>query len=942
MKNFKTILLLLLSICAHSLLAQTVSFKTTNLNQAIPIDPTVTIGKLDNGLTYYLQKNTKLENKAELRLVINVGSILEDEDQLGLAHFVEHMAFNGTKSFKKNELIDYLQSIGVEFGADLNAHTGFDETVYKLSVPTDDAEIFNTSLQVLRDWADGITFDDAEIDAERGIVAEELRARSGAGMRMYYQSIPVLTNNSRYAKRTPIGTLDVIKNSKYDALKRFYRDWYRPDLMALVLVGDFDVAETEQKIKELFKSLEPVKNPRERIRYSIPDNAAPAVSIITDAEASSVRASIYYKKQKTEIRTLGDYRQSLLRKLYTGMLRQRLSETELLPDAPFLTSRAGIGNFLGDKDSYYLNVVLKEDKISKGIEALLEESERARRYGFVSSELERYKALLLNNADIYRKEAGKMSSRYYLEQYIDNFTDQKPMPGDAFKYEFYKNVLPSITIDEVNKIGEQWIKSENIAVVLNAPDKESLVLPSEYEVVEMLNNIATKEIDKYNDTLGNIKLMDFTPAQGEIIETSYNDKIDVTTWKLSNGVTVIVKPTQLQNDLISMNGFRPGGSSIAPDSLYVSARSAGNIIGSSGINGISKIDLKKINMGKTVSVTPRINFYDDFCSGNSSSAHLERMLQMTYLYFTAPNKDVSVFEAQKARMISITKDTEASPGAVFELKISETMTQNHLWGVPLKEKQIEEGLKLDEAYNFYKDHFASANGFTFIFVGNIEIDTIKNLVTRYLGSLLSNTKEESSWRDIGLRRPEGIIKKTIIKGVDDKSKVDMRFTGTLEFSPDKKKQLSLLAKLLKIKLTEEMREKMAGVYGVQVSGFATDRPYSWYRMNVRFTCAPENVDELIKKVFEEIEKIKENGASQADLEKIKEAELANAKEGLKYNSYWSSKLKNAYEYGWSPEKIIDYEAEINKLTSKDFKEAANTYFDNNNYAEFILIPEQKD
>ncbi|MCF6361345.1 MAG: insulinase family protein, partial [Cyclobacteriaceae bacterium] len=274
--------------------------------------------------------------------------------------------------------------------------------------------------------------------------------------------------------------------------------------------------------------------------------------------------------------------------------------------------------------------------------------------------------------------------------------------------------------------------------------------------------------------------------------------------------------------------------------------------------------------------------------------------------------------------------------------ISETMTQDHLWGVPLKEKQIEEELKLDEVYDFYKDRFASANGFTFIFVGNIEIDTIKNLVTRYLGSLLSNTKEESSWRDIGLRRPEGIVKKTIIKGVDDKSKVDMRFTGTLEFSPDKKKQLSLLAKLLKIKLTEEMREKMAGVYGVQVSGFATDRPYSWYRMNVRFTCAPENVDELIKKVFEEIEKIKENGASQADLEKIKEAELANAKEGLKYNSYWSSKLKNAYEYGWSPEKIIDYEAEINKLTSKDFKEAANTYFDNNNYAEFILIPEQKD
>lgn len=941
MKYLKTKLFFLLSLFTYSLLAQTILFDINNLDKEIPIDPTVTIGKLENGLTYYLQKNTKLENKAELRLVINAGAILEDEDQLGLAHFVEHMAFNGTKNFKKNDLIDYLQSIGVEFGADLNAHTSFDETVYKLSVPTDDIKIFNTSLQVLRDWADGITFDHVEIDNERGIVAEELRARSGAGMRMYYKSIPVLTNNSRYAKRAPIGTLDIIMNSEYDALKRFYRDWYRPDLMALVLVGDFDIAETEKKIKKIFGSLTPVENPRERILYSIPKNTAPAIAIITDAEAQGVRASIYYKKQKKEIQTLKDYRQSLLQKLYTGMLRQRLSEVELLPDAPFLSARAGIGTFLGNMNSYYLSVSLKEDKVSQGIEALLEESERAKRYGFSKSELERYKALLLNNADIYRKEVGKISSRYYLEQYIDNFMDNKPIPGDAFKYQFYKQVLPKITVDEVNKIGEQWIKRENIAVVINAPGKESLVLPSKNEVVKMLNSVTSKKMNRYNDSLGDIKLMDFTPKSGNIVETSYNDKIDVTTWKLSNGITVIIKPTQLQNDLISMNAFRSGGSSVVPDSLYVSARNAGNIIGSSGINNISKINLKKLNMGKTVSVTPYINFYDDLFSGSTSSANLERMLQMTYLYFTAPNKDKSVFEAKKARAISITKNAEANPSAVFDTKISEIMTKNHLRAVPLKKEQIEEELQLDKVYHFYKNRFSSANGFTFIFVGNVELDTIRNLVTQYLGGLPSNLKEQSTWRDIGLRYTKGIIKKTIVKGIDDKSKVDMRFTDTLDFSPDKKKQLSLLAKLLKIKLTEEMREKMSGVYGVQVSGFASDRPYDWYRMNIRFTCAPKNTNKLIAKVFEEIEKIKTNGASQADLEKIKEAELANAKEGLKYNSYWSYKLKNAYEYSWNPENILNYEAEINKLTSNYFKEAANTYFDNNNYAEFILMPEKK-
>lgn len=936
MNKIKLIIWTLITLYASLCYGQN-SFELSN---KVPIDPTIKMGRLSNGLTYYLKQNKKPGNRADLRLVVKVGSTLEDEDQLGLAHFVEHMAFNGTTNFAKNEMIDYLQSVGIEFGADLNAHTSFDETVYKLSVPTDEEDVFDTGLQVLRDWAGGITFDNQEIDNERGIVAEELRARSGARMRMYYQSIPALTNNSRYAERTPIGKLDVILNSEYDAMKRFYRDWYRPDLMALVMVGDFDVDELEKKIKKLFKDLKPLtKKPRERTTYTIPDNTETKVSIVTDEEAPTVSAAFYYKQAHENVVTLEDYKQKVLERLYTGMLRQRLSDIEVTTNSPYLSASTVIGKFLGDKDSYYLRASLEEDKIMKGIEAMLTESERAKRHGFTNSELDRYKALLLNQKNTIRKETGKLSSRFYLEQYIDHFTDNKPIPGDEFDYQFYSHIFPDISVEDINEVAKKWVGNHNIAIVLNAPKKESLELPSEEELVKLLEDVKNKKIEPYKDALASVKLMMEMPQPGTIVETRHNHVIDATTWRFANGVTVIAKPTELQNDIINLGGFRPGGSSVAPDELYVSARNAGTIIGASGINGISATDLKKLNMGKTLRLSSYINFYDDLFRGLSSSENLDRMLQMTHLYFTSPNKDEGVFNNRKAGMIASVKNADKNPDMLFEQKISEAMNQNHLRGVTLTEQQIEEELNLDDTYAFFKERLASANGFTFIFVGNFNLDTLQSYATKYLGSLPSNTNETSNWRDIGLRKPEGIVKETVVKGIGDKSKVDMNFIGTLNFSPKEKRKMVLLAKMLRIKLTEEMREKMAGVYGVQVSGFATDRPYDWYRMSVRFTCAPDNIEVLKETVFEEIEKLKANGPTAEDLEKIKEAELANLKEMQKYNGYWESILKNAHEYGGNPEDALKAEEKIHALTIEEFQEAATTYFNEKNYAEFTLLPE---
>ncbi|MCL5246428.1 insulinase family protein [Cellulophaga sp. 20_2_10] len=937
MKKTVSTIFALLFVGAFTLCAQ----QKLNLEDPIPTDPSVKVGVLKNGLTYYIKQNAKPENKAEMRLVLNAGSILEDEDQLGLAHFIEHMAFNGTKNFEKNKLIDHLQNLGIEFGADLNAHTSFDETVYKLSVPTDNKEAFGLSLQILRDWADGITFSDEEIDNERGVVAEELRSRSGAGSRMYYKSLPILTNNSRYANRAPIGTLDVIMNSEYNALKRFYKDWYRPDLMAIVMVGDFNLEETEAKIKSMFRTLKGPKKPKERVYYKVPSNAGIKVSSQADKEARGVTVSIYYKQEKEQEVTLKDLKQDLLQKMYSGMLRQRLAEIPMAGNAPFLSAKAGIGKFLGNIDSYYLKADLKEKQIEEGIERLLEESERVHRFGFTTTELERYKTRLLNSVFAVIKEKGKVSSKFYLEQYIDNFTDKVSIPSETFIYNFYQKIFPTIKVEDLSKVAEKWITEDNISVVINAPEKENLIVPDTKAITSVFKAVKNKKIKPYVDTLGDVVLLKKKPKKGTVVATEFNKELNVTTWKLANGVTILAKPTTLQNDMISMTGFRPGGSSTSSAEDYVSARNAGDIVGSSGVNDISAINLNKLIAGRTVKVTPRINFYDELFSGSSSSEDLELMLQLSYLYFIAPNKDESVFNSRKSRMLALYKDQDVSPDAYFEKKKAQIMTQNHLRGVPFTEEQVKEGLQFDKVFDFYKGRLKNANDFTFVFVGSFDLEDLKSNVIQYLGSLPSNTNENSDWVDFGLRRPEGVIKKTFYKGSEQKSKVDISFTGTLDFSLKKQKNIMLLGKALKIKLTQELREKMAGVYGVQVSGFATNKPNSWYRLNVRFTCAPKNVEKLKDKVYEEINKIKANGVSEIDLHKIKEAEVANNTSNAKYNSYWSYKLKNVIEYNLDMSDILNFNDDIKKLTSKDFKEIANTYFDEANLVELILMPEQK-
>lgn len=909
-----------------------------DLTKKVPIDPSITTGKLDNGLTYYIKHNPKTENKAELRLVINAGSLLETEEQQGLAHFLEHMAFNGTRNFEKNELIDYLESLGVLFGADLNAHTSFDETVYKLTLPTDDEEVYDKGLEILRDWSDGITLAEKDIDEERGVIAEELRSGLIGSRRLFNSYIPLITNNARHAERLPIGKLDVILNADYEELRKFYRDWYRPDLMALMVVGDIDVEETKQKIIQNFGDLKNPSNPKPLTQYGIPDNKELKAGIFTDPEVSPLKFFAYYKKQKNNTETLEDYRKTLVSRLYTGMLNLRMEEAREEGRAPVIEIKGGMGNFLADKNSYFVSATLKEDQIKEGIIATLKESERAKRYGFSQSELDRYKKQLLNRANLVRKEEGKINSRSYVEDYVDHFIEGDPIPGSEFTYNFYKDQLPTISLEEVNALSEKWIGDENISLILAGPEKDDLKLPGEETLVQWFESVKDLKLETYEDDLKVDELMSWEPKPGKVKSTSYNKDINVTEWELSNGVTVVLKPTKLQNDVISISAVRPGGSSLAPDEDYISARFAGDIINKSGLNNISESGLRKLNMGKTVSVKNYINFYEELISGESSTKDLETMLKIIHLSFTNPNKDEAAFSVFKDRRVSAYKNNEITPYSYFRKKIAIEMSDNHLRAVPVESKQIKDELDLDKAFDFYKERFASAKGFTFFILGNFELDSIKPYVETYIASLPSKNIKQKS-KDIKLRYTQG-NNETFYKGQEDKAEVHLRYTGKFDFSTRKRDLLSALTHVIRLRLYEELRENRGGVYGVRVASFATDIPYKWYRQSIDFTTAPDDVEDLIKAVHVELEKIRKEGVTQEDLNKVKEALRLRGKEGLDYNSYWSMKLKEAYKYNLDPSKIPDFNSFADELSSKELQELAKEYLIEDNYSQFILLPEK--
>ncbi len=911
------------------------------LSDKLPINPRLQIGTLSNGLTYYIQKNTKPENKVELRLVVNAGSILEDDDQQGLAHFTEHMSFNGTKNFKKNDLVSFLQSIGVEFGADLNAYTGFDETVYILPIPTDKKGNIDKGFQIMEDWASTVSFEPAEIDKERGVVLEESRLGKGAEDRMFRVVYPKMFEGSKYAERLPIGKDEILKTFDYDVIKRFYSDWYRPNLMAVIVVGDIDPTEAELLVKKHFEKLKNTNSPRPRAMAEVPGRKTSEGIVVTDKEATNHLVEIHYghKKAKEET-TVGDYRDYLVRALFTSMLGQRMRELTQKAEPPFVFGGSSIGGYARGYEAYQSYAYPGKAGVEPAINALVQENERARKFGFTAAELDRIKKMMMKNIERSYNERDKTESADLANEYIRNFLEKEPIPGIENEFEYYTKYLADISLDEVNQFAHKTIPAttDSKLVIFTGPDHADFKIPTSEELLAMTEKAAKTELKAYEEEAVAAAIMDKAPAPGTITAQTENKELGLTEITLSNGVKVILKPTDFKNDQIVMNASRFGGQYLYDPKDRFNAEFASTIVVQMGIGTFSPIDLGKILAGKTASVAPRLGPISESLSGQSSADDVETMLQLTYLYFTQPRKDDDLFKSFISKQQAVYQNMAANPQFTFQDSLISILYRDHPWAPKLPKPENFAMINEQRSLEIYKERFGSANGFTFVLVGKFDPATIKPLLATYLGSLPSSP-QTSTFKDVGLRPVKGPLTKEIKKGTEPKSLIRMFWNGEAPYSNAEQLKLQALTEVLNIKIIETLREDLSGIYGGGMYGSLDKYPYNHFSVGVSLPCGPENVDKLIAAALAEIEKIKTAGPTEDDLNKVKETWKQQYEVNMKDNAFWARQLLRSVELGYNPEDVLSYEKRIAALTPKDVQDAAMQYLDMKNYIQIVLNPE---
>jgi len=907
------------------------------LDDPIPIDPQVKVGQLENGLRYYIRENDEPENRAELRLAVNAGSILENDDQQGLAHFLEHMAFNGTAHFQKQELVEYMESIGMRMGTGLNASTGFDETTYILRVPTDSLEILETAFLILEDWAHGLSFDLEEIDRERGVIVEEWRLGQGAGARMRDAQYPVLFKDSRYAQRLPIGKMEVVENFDPETLKLFYRDWYRPDLMAVIAVGDFDGDHVEGLIQRHFSNLIPPGDPRPRPVYGVPDHEETLFAIATDEEATGSSVGIYFKQPLQKQGTVGAYRQEIVEGFFNSMLNQRLSEIRQQADPPFLSAGSSQGRLNRGKGAYILGSSVEDGGIPLGLKTILTEAERVAQHGFTAAELERVKITALRSMERSYEGRGTRSSSGFVGGYINHFLHGSQIADIGFRYELYQRFVPEITLEEINRLAREWITPNNRVVMVNAPEKEGLPPPTEEELRAVFEAVNSEALEPYTETLGEQPLLPALPEPGLIVSEQVMESVGVTEWELSNGVRVALKPTDFTDDQILFRAFSPGGNSLVNDEGFIPVSSAGSLVNGSGLGSFNPIDLRKKLTGKVAGANASISSLEEGLSGSASPQDLETMFQLIHLRFTAPRVASTVFLSNQTRTLAALENLRASPAVVFSDTLQVTMTQNHPRS-PLLSEEVIMATDLEACLDLYEDRFADASDFTFIFAGDLELETMRPLVEQYIASLPSLDRIES-WRDVGPKPPKGVIVKSVYKGLEPQSQSVFIFTGDFEDSRTNRNDFGAMTRVLQTRLRERVREELGGTYSISAGGSNGWRPTGTYTITIRFGSDPERVEELKEVVFAEIENLKMSGPTVEDLENVKESLRRTRETNLESNSYWITQFAHSYRRGHDLTEFWGYEESIDEISIESVMEAAKQYFDMGNYVQVTLYPE---
>ena len=911
-------------------------------NRPVPTDTAVHIGILPNGLRYYVRHNATPEARLELRLVVRAGSVLEDDDQKGLAHFVEHMAFNGTTHFAKNDLIQYLESIGVRFGADLNASTSFDETVYILPVPSDRPALVERAFDILQDWATGVLFDSSEVVNERGVVLGEWRSGLGVGSRLRDQEFPLLFAGSRYADRLPIGDTAVIGHATPARIKQFYHDWYRPDLMAVIAVGDVPAERLEQLIQARFGAFRGPVAPRPRLDAPVPEIPGTRLSVVTDPELTSESIQVLVRRPSVApYRTEDDERRLLVNSLVANIAGQRLSDLARKPDAPFVSAFFGPSRLVRDIEVFVLNVTAKTGKLAEAFEAVLTERRRLDVYGVLPTELERAKASLLRGREQTAAEQDKQFSGSFVAQYVDAFLTGNSIPSARTRLELDQRLLPAITQDEVNSTLRGGARGTDRFIAVRAPEKSGSAIPGRDLLLAILDRSDTTTVTPWTESVVAAgPLVPAPPIPGRITATKLYPGLGMTEWRLSNGARVLIKPTDFKADQILVGGSAPGGLSLLSDKDLINGMLATTIVQQSGFGQFDAPSLRRRLAGKVAAVFPFISETTEELGGITAPKDLETFFKLFYLTATSPRLDSAAVVAFKSQVQTSLANRGRLPATAFSDTITLTMGRNSPRSQPMTLERFAT-LDVNRALSIYRERFSDFGNFTFTIVGNVNLDSLRPLVERWIGGLPSRGRKEK-WQDREPVPPEGQISKVVLKGKEPVSQQVVFFTGTAIATGDSETLAADAAsEILQTRLLEKLREAMGATYGVEVGTSITAIPKKRYRTVVSFTSTPAQADTLWGAAWEVITALRTEGPTADELQKYVEQARRSAEVQVKTNFWWSGVIGDYAEKGTPFEEILTWGKRLDELTTTAVRDAARRYLDPARVARFVLLPEQK-
>ena len=915
----------------------TAAASAQDLAAPLGLDPAIRTGTLPNGLQFFIRGNDLPENRALLRLAVKAGSIDEADDQRGLAHLLEHMAFNGSAHFEPGELVSYLESIGSRFGPDVNAYTSFDETVYMLEVPTDRESVVTRGLEALSDFAGGVTLDPEEIDRERGVVVEEWRGRQGAGSRMRDAQMEAIYGESRYVDRLPIGLPELIETVPAQRVRDFYQDFYRPDRMAVIAVGDFEPAEMETLIRAHFGGLS-ARPPAARTVYPVPPHQDTRVLVVSDREAQRSSVSIIRKRPAEALRTVGDYRRSSMRGLVRSMMNTRFAEIARRPDAPFLRASSGGGRVGRDVESFTVSARVNDGGIEEGLEALAQEIARLEQHGFGDAELDRAKKDVVARYERAYNERDKTQSGSLASELLRHFLVDEAAPGIDAELDLLRRFVPAITVAEVSAFAREFFGEDNRVVIASSPEKESISAVTQAGLRDALRAGSTAAVTAWLDEAAGRELMAEPPPPGNVRTRREIPEIGVTVLTLSNGVEVWLKPTDFRNDQVSFRAYARGGASLASPDEFLDASLSTSLVGVSGVGGLSPIDLGKVMAGRIARVSPFMDNYTHGISGSSTPGDLEAALQLVYIYFTAPNQDAAAFDLMKSQMTATLANQEQSPGAVFSERVRRLATLDHYSARRMQLKDLDR-IDADRMRTFYIERFKNAADFTFFLVGAFTVDEITPLLTTYLASLPSTGRTESRGVDMNLRFPEAVQRETVNKGQEPRSQTAIMFFADTGLDELETHRLRAATRILQMRLREVLREELGGTYSVGVRYSDTSPQPGYGTTSVQFGSSPENAERLTNVVMEELDRLRREGPSETDVQVVKETEKRGLESSILQNGYWLNSLQAMHLLERDPRSILGRVERAESLSKENIHAVVRKYFPPDRYTIVTLMPE---